>query len=519
MGASAVARNVNRRLPWVAAFATLSLHLFGNPHYGFVRDELYFIICGFHPQFGYVDQPPVVPLLSALTQLGGHSLFLLRAVPAICAAGGAYATVRLVQTFGGGVFAQILATLAYLGAPVLMSFGMKVSTDEVGLWLWPLIALWLVQLVRGASPRLWLAIGAIAGIASESKYSALFFFVALFVGLMCTPERGILRSWWALAGAVLAALIVAPNFAWQAANGFPMWELLQAGQHGKNVIVGPIVYLIQELAITNLYLAPLWIVGVVWLVRNPQLRFLGYAYLVLILEMLVLHGKHYYPADVYPIVIAAGATVLGGWLVRFTHRQRPALRSALHGAVLVYAAVFAAALVPLELPILSETQLVSYEKSIVQPLYPIPGGMLATEHNTGPAIGSDFADMHGWPELASAAQHAYAALPARVRERTVIFATNYGDASALAFFAPNLPVIGTHNQYWLWGYGKASGDSLLELGGSCWHDDHFYAHNTAVERYATSLPVMDYENDLTFLLCRGLRVPMSRLWHASKNYN
>jgi hypothetical protein len=491
------------------------LHLFGNPHYGFVRDELYFIICGFHPQFGYVDQPPVVPLLSAFTQLAGHSLFLLRAVPAICAAGGAYATVRLVQAFGGGVFAQTLATIAYLGAPVLMSFGMKVSTDEIGLWLWPLIALWLVQLVRGASPRLWLAIGAVGGIASESKYSVLFFFVALLVGLMCTAQRRIVRSWWALAGVALAAVIVAPNVAWQAANGFPMWELLQAGQHGKNVIVGPIVYLIQELAITNLYLAPIWIVGVVWLVRNPQLRFLGYTYLLLILEMLVLHGKHYYPADIYPIVIAAGATALDGWIAKRADRRRGAVR----GMVLAYAAAFAIILIPLELPILTEAHLVSYERSIVRPLYPIPGGMLATEHNAAPPIGSDFADMHGWPELARAARNAYDALPSALRAHAVVLATNYGDASALAFFAPGLPVISTHNQYWLWGYGTSTGDTMLELGGSCWHDDHFYARSTAVGHYATPLPVMGYENNLTFLLCRGLRVPMSRLWNVSKNYN
>jgi hypothetical protein len=491
------------------------LHLVGNAHYGFFRDELYFIICGLHPQFGYVDQPPVVPLLSALTQLGGHSLWLLRAVPAICAAGGAYATVRLVQEFGGGIFAQTLATIAYLGAPVLTAFGMKVSPDEVGLWLWPVMALWLVRLARGANPRVWIALGVVAGIASESKYSALFFFVALFVGLICTPQRAMLRSWWALAGAALAVAIVAPNVAWQAANGFPMWELLEAGQHGKNVIVGPIVYLIQELAITNLYLAPLWILGVVWLIRTKALCFLGYAYLVLILEMLVLHGKHYYPADVYPIVIAAGATALEGWFARISDRRGVVVR----GAVLAYAAVFAAVLTPLELPVLSETRLVSYERSVVRPLYPLPGGMLATEHNAAPAIGSDFADMHGWPELARAAHEAYDALPADVRSRTVVLATNYGDASALAFFAPDLPVISTHNQFWLWGYGTFAGDTMLELGGSCWHDDRFYARRTVVQTYATSLPVMGYENNLTFALCRGLRVPMSRLWSESKNYN
>jgi hypothetical protein len=319
-----------------------------------------------------------------------------------------------------------------------------------------------------------------------------------------------LRSWWALAGIALAVVIAAPNVAWQAANGFPMWELLQAGQHGKNVIVGPIVYLIQELAITNLYLAPLWIVGVVWLMRSAHLRFLGIAYVALIVEMLVLHGKHYYPADVYPIVIAAGAAAVESWISR---------RAIVRGAVLVYATTSAIVLLPVELPILSETQLVTYERSIVNSLYPIPGGMLATEHNTAPAIGSDYADMHGWQEFARAAQQAFDALPLRVRAHAVVLATNYGDASAIELFAPDLPVISTHNQYWLWGYGKSAGDPMLELGGSCWSDDHFFAQRSEVAHYATSLPVMAYENKLTFLLCRGLRVPMSRLWRESKNFS
>jgi 4-amino-4-deoxy-L-arabinose transferase-like glycosyltransferase len=126
-----------QRIPAIAALATLAVHLIGNPHYGFFRDELYFIICGFRPDFGYVDQPPVVPLLAAGTQLFGHSLFLLRAVPALFAAGGAYVTCLLAVEMGGGAFAQFLAALAFIFTGVLTSFGMKVGPDEVGLWLWP----------------------------------------------------------------------------------------------------------------------------------------------------------------------------------------------------------------------------------------------------------------------------------------------------------------------------------------------------------------------------------------------
>jgi hypothetical protein len=289
-----------------------------------------------------------------------------------------------------------------------------------------------------------------------------------------------------------------------------MWELLEAGQHGKNVIVGPIVYLIQELAITNLYLAPLWIIGVVWLLRAAPYRFLGIAYLVLILEMIVLHGKHYYPGDIYPIVIAAGAVPVAAWTSRFAVAR---------AAVAAYAAAFALVLLPLELPVLGEAQLLSFERTVVAPLYPIPGAMLATEHNDTPAIGSDYADMHGWPELAAAVSRAYLALPLAQRAHAVVLLTNYGDASALRFFAPQIPTISVHNQYWLWGYGQNTGDVMLEIGGTCWHDEHYYAHASIAARYDTTLPVMGYENHLTFLTCTGLRVPMSALWSDSKNYS
>jgi hypothetical protein len=35
------------------------LHLIVAGRYDIFRNELYFIVCGRHPDFGYVDQPPL----------------------------------------------------------------------------------------------------------------------------------------------------------------------------------------------------------------------------------------------------------------------------------------------------------------------------------------------------------------------------------------------------------------------------------------------------------------------------
>jgi 4-amino-4-deoxy-L-arabinose transferase-like glycosyltransferase len=498
-----------QRIPVIAALVTLAVHLIGNAHYGFFRDELYFIICGFHPDWGYVDQPPVVPLLAAGTQLFGHSLFWLRAVPALFAAGGAYVTCLLVIEMGGGVFAQCFAALAYLLTGVLLAFGMKVGPDEVGLWTWPLAALYVLRIVKGGDPRLWLAAGALIGISLESKYTVIFFALALFAGLAFAPQRRLLASRWFLAGAGIAMLIALPNFIWQAAHGFPMWELLRAGQNGKNTTPGPVLYLLQQVLITSLAPALVWIAGLIWLFREKATRFLGYAYVVLILEMIVLHGKHYYPADVYPILIAAGGVAMERWI------GSVALRT------LVTAGIAAAgiALVPFSLPVLGEQQMLAYEAGVSNVLH-ISRAAMATEHHKNAKLPSDWADMHGWPELADAVAGVYNALPADQKAQAVIAASNYGEAAAIDFFGKQYglpPAVSGHNNYWLWGTHGYSGNVVIDVNGDCGAQEHLFRSVRLATTFSSAWG-QSYEQELPIMVCTGIAKPISEIWPGLKNY-
>jgi hypothetical protein len=501
---------MTKRVAWIAAAVVFLVHALANAHYGFFRDELYFIICGRHPQFGYVDQPPVVPLLAALTQIGGHSLFLLRLVPALCSAAGAFVIVLLAAEFGGGLFAQIFAVFVYLCTGVLTNFGMKVSPDEIGLWSWPLIAYLVVRITRGADPRLWLAAGAVAGITIQSKYSVLFFLVALLAGLLLTAQRSFLFTRWFAAGGLLAALIALPNFLWQAHYGFPMWELLRAGQNGKNEIVGPLIYLVQEILITNLFLFPVWVIGAVWLFLRPSFRFLGYTYVILILEMIVLHGKHYYPADIYPVVIAAGAAAIDLWTKRVSLARIP---------IVAYALVLGPSFIPFALPILPENTFVAYRTRLGEILHFPKGVTTETEHGRdSSALPGDWADMHGWPEMVAAVHAVYDALPPQDRAHAVVFGDNYGEASAVAFFTPDLPVISVHNQYWLWGPDGYDGRVLIQIGGTCWAKEHYFNSRTIATTF-TSQWGIGYETNIPINVCRGLKIPVATLWPQAKSYN
>jgi len=500
------------RTALAAALVTLAIHLAANPHYGFFRDELYFIICGFHPAWGYVDQPPVVPLLAAGSQLFGHSLFLLRAVPAIFGAAGAYVTCLLAVELGGGVFAEILATLAFLAAGVLESFGMKVGPDMVGLLLWPLAALYVLRVVKGADPRWWLAAGIAIGFALESKYSALFFAIALLAGLAIVPQRRAIASRWFLAGAAAAALIALPNFAWQALHGFPMWELLRNGQNGKNLIASPGLFLFQQLLLTNLFASPIWIAGLIWLLCNRTARFLGYGYIALIAMMIVLHAKHYYPADVYPILMAAGGVAFEAWTRRWI-----VLRAALVAGTVAAGIFFA----PFSLPVLPEEAMLDYSGFVGRLLH-VAKSTMATERSRSSALPEDWADMHGWPELAKTVAQIYYSLPPGDRAQAAIVASNYGEAAAIDFFGAHYglpPAISGHNNYWLWGAHGYTGNVVIDVNGDCGaHDFPGLFRDARLVMRFNSPWVISYERDIPISLCRGIRTPLSELWPHLRHY-
>ncbi len=325
-----------------------------------------------------------------------------------------------------------------------------------------------------------------------------------------TPQRRLLATRWFAAGAVLALVIALPSAFWQAAHGFPMWELLRNGQQGKNVWSGPLAFVLQEFLITNPFLAPVWLAGLVWLLLRPRARFLGYAFLLLMAQMIALHAKHYYPAAAYPILIAAGGVALEAWT-----RGRFALRTAVALAAGIAGAVF----VPFALPVLSEPAFIAYEARVGAALH-VERRTMATEHHAESSLPSDWADMHGWPELTATVARVYAALPPAERAHTAIFAHNYGEAAALDFFGPRYglpPATSGHNQYWLWGPRGWDGATIIDVGGKL-GEDRRNCRGATLAAVSDPKYAISYEHELGIVVCRGLRVPVAQIWPQEKEY-
>ena len=196
--------------------------------YGFHGDEMYFVVAGQHPAFGYVDQPPLTPLLSAASvALLGVSPTAVRVLPAIEMGLIVVLTALIARDLGGSRRAQVLAAITaalsgYLGA------GHLDTTTDPDLLAWAVIVWLLVKLLAGGDRRLWLALGVTTGIGLENKDTLLFLGAGLAVGLVLTRRWDVIRSPWAWAALGIALLHLGPNLAWQATNGWPQLTMAQA---------------------------------------------------------------------------------------------------------------------------------------------------------------------------------------------------------------------------------------------------------------------------------------------------
>ena len=194
------------------ALVRLVLYFFAGPRYGYFRDELYYLACGEHPAWGYVDQPPLIGWISWLLQHTiGTSLWALRLLPALADAATILLAGLLARELGGRRWAMFLASLAALMAPVSLALSHLFTMNAFDPLLWAAIAYLVVRIVKTGNEPLWLAVGALAGLTILNKYAIIFWLSGLVIGVCLTPLRQSLRHRWFWFGCALAAAIALPQ--------------------------------------------------------------------------------------------------------------------------------------------------------------------------------------------------------------------------------------------------------------------------------------------------------------------
>jgi len=433
------------------------------------------------PAWGYVDQPPLIPLLAEAL---GSSPALLRVPAALAAATSVVLVALLVRELGGSGFAQTWGAVAYAGTSVCLNFGHVLLTSALDLVLWPLVCLLVVRAELRDRPRLWLVAGLVAGVATYNKLLIAVLLVGLAVGLALAGPRRRLWSPYVVGGGLLAIVLALPNIVYQATHD---WPQLAMGEALAENNAGEVRWFMWVLLV--LLLGPplvlVWGQGLVSLCRREewrQVRFLAPAFGVVLVFTFVSGAQPHYPAFLLVVVFAAGVAALDP---RLAH---PAWRWAL--------AVNALVAVVVSLPVLPVT---------VLGRTPIPDMNLLA------------ADQVGWPAYVDTVVAVHGSLPVEERSAAVVIASNYGEAGAVDHFAPQLTVFSGHNALYDRARPSAGTTTVVLVGDQLSAVRSLFASCETVAALDNGVGVDNEEQGAPVAVCRGPVRAWAELWPAFRH--
>ncbi len=475
-----------------AAAAVIALHLATSGNLGFHTDELYYLDSGNHLALGYVDFPPVVPLLARLeTAILGVTPWTLRVLPSVLSGllvvlFGAYA-----RRLGASLPVQAVALVIGIASPYLLAANWIFQTVTFDQVTWMVAMYWFLCVVVNGRRWHWIALGVTLGVGLEVKYTIAGLVAGMVVAVLLAPAlRARLRTVdpWLTAG--IALLIWAPNLAWQVVNGFP--SLAYLANHGGGISRGGgVASYLEVLGLELALLLPLWVAGMVSLLRSPRLRPLAICCAVP-LVLFLFSGKGYYAAGTIPIVMVQG-------LVAISQLGRRA-RLGLETAIVVACALQFVLLFHLTIPITPASRL----------------------HATGLDAKSEvFADSVGWDQIARQVAGFYDGLPAADRSDTVIVSRYYGVPGAVQVYgySGRLPaVVSPQLSDWYWLPPHVTATSALMVDYEPSDVEWMCASPELVGRLTVPYDVKGLEQGAPVTFC-PLKAPLASVWQQLRQFS
>jgi len=492
------------------AFATLLLHVFTDGRYGFFRDEFYYIACGEHLDWGYVDQPPFAALMIAIIRkLLGDSIYAIRFFPALCGALTVFLTGWIARELGGGRFAQVLAAQAAMLGPVYLIVDHFYSMNCFDHFFWALAAYVLIRILKYDRPRLWLLFGLIAGVGLMNKYSIGFLGLGLIVGLALTPARKYFSSPWLWLGGALATVIFLPHILWEIRHQFPTAEFIHNATLYKNAPMSPPRFL-AEVALQTLPLTvPIWLAGLYFYFFAPEgkpYRVLGWIFVVVLGIFFMTNAKPYYLAPTLFMLFAGGAFAIELFIQRrnWTWLKPASLAVLILGGLIV---------LPYGVPVLPVDTFIRYENFLG--LHPGSG-----ERDKPGELPQVYADMFGWENQVAVVAKVYNTLTPEEKAHTLIYCSNYGQAGAIDFFGRKygLPKASSgHNNYWLWGPQNPNADIVITVGERR-RDVEKSFNDVQLAATVVSPHARSFETNLPIYIGRDLKMPLKEIWPHTKEF-
>ena len=484
---------------WVLIVAVLlfaELMAFAG-RYGFHGDEMYFIVAGSHPAFGYPDQPPIVPLVAAAMHGLSHSLFLLRLPSALVAAAVVIVAGATAREVGGAARAQMIAACCAAVSAIALATGHFVTTTTFDLLSTALVGWLLVRATMRHDPRPLLWAGVVVGIGLEAKPQVAFVAAVAVTALGILGPRWMFRSTHFWIGVCIALVLAAPYLIWQQRHGWPQTTV--AGNVAGSAEGGRLGFVPFQLVLVSPVLVPVWIAGLVSAWRNPALRpvrFVPLLYGLLVVAYLIGDGKAYYLASIYPTLLGIGAVSSAAWLDRGVRHW---LRWSLLGTAVALSALISGVVA---LPLLPASKL--------------PGsGTIALN----PDIGNEV----GWPQFIDTMSTVWHELPPDTRPHAVIFTGSYSEASAINVLggSAGLPhAYSGHNAYSLWSEPRPDQTTTILVGFDSAQDAGGYFTGCQVVAHISNPVGLDNdEYGDPVLQCSGLTAPWGQIWPHLRHDN
>ena len=496
------------------ALATVFVHLAFWRGYGWFRDEFYYLACAAHLDYGYVDQPALSILpLAAIRPFVGDSLFAIRLLVAVVCGAMVFVVGGITASLGGGRFAQLLAMLCAIVAPVYLALGSFYSMNAFDLLAWAITGWIAIELLKDPRPRLWMALGVAIGLGFENKISMLWLAGGLSVGLLLTPERRLLRTSGPWIAAAIAAVLFTPYLIWQVRHSWFTLEFIRAASEHKMATHSPLAFFVSQVQDLHPLSAPVWIAGLYFYLVSPEgrrFRTLGIAYVaVFLLLTLDATSRSGYLAAAYTIVFPAGGVQIERMLSGRWQKARVPVFATL--------AIAGALVAPMGMPMLPVRTYINYAAAF--------GNKPSTEEKKEVGELSQFyADRFGWDEIVRAIAAAYATLSPDEQRVAIIYASNYGEAGAVDVLGRvyGLPFATSgHNNYWLWG-PPPPGTGAVAIVFAPVTREQLQARFAQVDQVGTveCMYCMPYENHRPVFVGRHPRGPSyQERWPLLRHFN
>lgn len=497
----------------VVNFLIIYLTIF-NRQYGYFIDEFYYIACANNPAAGYVDHPPLAPLLLTFWQFFfGDSIYSLRVLPALAVASTSFLTGYFTLLIGGNRYAQIIAALCYMSAPIMLAFGSFYSMNPFEPLLMIIILIIVLKIIRTGDTKLWIRAGALTGLGIMNKHTFVISAAFLFAALLISSHRKLLFSKWLGAGILIAFIIVIPNLLWQYFNGFPSLEFYSNITKYKNVPTPPLEFIKAQIMFFSPVIFPVWFAGLIRYFVSKDLkeyRFAAYFFILSFGFMLLsATSRPDRLSFAYPVVFAAGGMAVSALMTKIKIKWLKPVP-----AVIIVSGILLA--VPLILPYLSPEAAYKATKSL--------GFNTELEKGKAPLISQIIADRIGWEDKVKMVRAAYSTLSEDEKKRVVFGASNYGQAGAIELFAGDIAnniTVCSHNNYYLWSLERIKGkDVLIQIDNL--EDIHGYREAfDSVAVYPalyTNKWVSPHEDSLAVFILRKSKYPFEHLLRESKHF-